>query len=144
MHQPLYPRPQIDMLAFDLLRLHLPNRVLLSGYMTLIHTPPVSRVPGDTKGRQQRLQLEKDRIRERTHAGLITARARGRFGGRPRGLSRQAEATALKSPRPAIREVPIQSNIVTRYTPSLSSGAESLVYTCTSLMMRILLNAPKR
>jgi hypothetical protein len=62
MHQPLDPRPQIDMLAFDLLRLHLPNRVLLSGYMTLIHTPPIWRVPGDTKGRQQRLQLEKDHV----------------------------------------------------------------------------------
>jgi hypothetical protein len=43
-----------------LLRLHLPNRVLLSGHMTLIRTPPVCIVPGDTKGRQQRLPLEKN------------------------------------------------------------------------------------
>ena len=56
------PRPKIDMLAFDLLRIHLPNRVLLSGHMTLIRTPPVCIIPGDTKGRQQRLQLEKDRV----------------------------------------------------------------------------------
>jgi len=40
-------------------------------------------------------EFERDLIRERTHAGLTAARARGRVGGRPRGLSRQAEATAL-------------------------------------------------
>jgi DNA invertase Pin-like site-specific DNA recombinase len=40
-------------------------------------------------------EFERDLIRERTHAGLVAARARGRRGGRPRGLSRQAEATAL-------------------------------------------------
>jgi DNA invertase Pin-like site-specific DNA recombinase len=40
-------------------------------------------------------EFERDLIRERTQAGLIAARARGRLGGRPRGLSRQAEATAL-------------------------------------------------
>jgi DNA invertase Pin-like site-specific DNA recombinase len=40
-------------------------------------------------------EFERDLTRERTHAGLTAARARGRVGGRPRGLSRQAEATAL-------------------------------------------------
>ena len=40
-------------------------------------------------------EFERDLIRERTHAGLVAARARGRLGGRPRGLSMQAEATAL-------------------------------------------------
>lgn len=40
-------------------------------------------------------EFERDLIRERTQAGLATARARGRTGGRPRGLSRQAEVTAL-------------------------------------------------
>jgi DNA invertase Pin-like site-specific DNA recombinase len=40
-------------------------------------------------------EFERDLIRERTHAGLVAARARGRLGGRPRGLSTQAEATAL-------------------------------------------------
>lgn len=39
--------------------------------------------------------FERDLIRERTHAGLVAARARGRLGGRPRGLSTPAEATAL-------------------------------------------------
>jgi DNA invertase Pin-like site-specific DNA recombinase len=40
-------------------------------------------------------EFERDLIRERTQAGLVAARARGRLGGRPRGLSTQAEATAL-------------------------------------------------
>ncbi len=40
-------------------------------------------------------EFERDLIRERTQAGLQAARARGRFGGRPRGLSKQAEATAM-------------------------------------------------
>ena len=40
-------------------------------------------------------EFERDLIRERTHAGLVAARARGRLGGRPRGLSTPAEATAL-------------------------------------------------
>jgi len=39
-------------------------------------------------------EFERDLIRERTHVGLATARARGRKGGRPKGLSAQAEATA--------------------------------------------------
>lgn len=39
-------------------------------------------------------EFERDLIRERTQAGLSAARARGRKGGRPKGLSRQAEATA--------------------------------------------------
>ncbi len=40
-------------------------------------------------------EFERDLIRERTQAGLVAARARGRFGGRPSGLAKQAEATAL-------------------------------------------------
>lgn len=40
-------------------------------------------------------EFERDLIRERTQAGLDAARARGRKGGRPRGLSKQAEATAI-------------------------------------------------
>ena len=39
-------------------------------------------------------EFERDLIRERTQAGLSAARARGRVGGRPRGLSEEAEATA--------------------------------------------------
>ncbi len=40
-------------------------------------------------------EFERDLIRERTQAGLVAARARGRTGGRPGGLSKQAQATAM-------------------------------------------------
>lgn len=59
--------------------------------------------PIDTTSSQGRLifnifaslaEFERDIISERTQAGLSAARARGRFGGRPRGLSKSAEATA--------------------------------------------------
>ena len=40
-------------------------------------------------------EFERDVIRERTQAGLIAARARGRKGGRPKGLSKPAFATAM-------------------------------------------------
>lgn len=39
-------------------------------------------------------EFERDIIREQTQAGLSAARARGRRGGRPRGLSKKSEATA--------------------------------------------------
>jgi DNA invertase Pin-like site-specific DNA recombinase len=40
-------------------------------------------------------EFEHDLIRERTQAGLKAARARGRKGGRPPGLSKKGEATAM-------------------------------------------------
>lgn len=39
-------------------------------------------------------EFERDVIRERTNAGLAAARARGRRGGRPKGLGSNAEQTA--------------------------------------------------
>lgn len=60
--------------------------------------------PIDTTSAQGRLlfnlfaslaEFERELIRERTHAGLSAARARGRVGGRPKGLPPQAAATAL-------------------------------------------------
>ena len=39
-------------------------------------------------------EFERNLIRERTQAGLSAARARGRNGGRPKGLPKKAEATA--------------------------------------------------
>ncbi|MBX9865690.1 MAG: recombinase family protein [Burkholderiales bacterium] len=39
-------------------------------------------------------EFERDLISERTKAGLESARARGRKGGKPKGLSQHAEATA--------------------------------------------------
>jgi DNA invertase Pin-like site-specific DNA recombinase len=38
-------------------------------------------------------EFEREVMRERTQAGLAAARARGRTGGRPKGLPRKAEAT---------------------------------------------------
>ena len=40
-------------------------------------------------------EFERDPFRERTQASLKAARARGRKGGRPKGLSKQAEAAAM-------------------------------------------------
>ena len=40
-------------------------------------------------------EFERELIRERTHAGLASARARGRVGGRQRDLSEVAERTAI-------------------------------------------------
>jgi DNA invertase Pin-like site-specific DNA recombinase len=40
-------------------------------------------------------EFERELIRERTQAGLSAARSRGRVGGRPKGLSPQAQATAM-------------------------------------------------
>lgn len=40
-------------------------------------------------------EFEKDLVKERTNAGLLAARARGRTGGRPKGISTENEATAL-------------------------------------------------
>jgi DNA invertase Pin-like site-specific DNA recombinase len=60
--------------------------------------------PIDTTSSQGRLvfnlfaslaEFERELIRERTQAGLSAARARGRVGGRPKGLSSEAEATAM-------------------------------------------------
>jgi DNA invertase Pin-like site-specific DNA recombinase len=40
-------------------------------------------------------EFEREITRERTKAGLASARARGRVGGRPKGLSRKAQHTAI-------------------------------------------------
>ncbi len=44
-------------------------------------------------------EFERDIIRERTNAGLAAARARGRKGGRPKGLSKKAKHTAIIAER---------------------------------------------
>src|SRR6266704_6940343 len=43
-YQPLDPRPQIDVLAFDLLGVCLPHRVLLCFHMPLIGSPAISEI----------------------------------------------------------------------------------------------------
>jgi DNA invertase Pin-like site-specific DNA recombinase len=56
-------------------------------------------------------EFERDLIRERTQAGLTAARARGRMGGRPRGLPPEAERTACaaetlyREQRLSVREI---------------------------------------
>jgi DNA invertase Pin-like site-specific DNA recombinase len=40
-------------------------------------------------------EFERNKIRERTIAGLSAARARGKTGGRPKGLSKEAQKTAM-------------------------------------------------
>jgi DNA invertase Pin-like site-specific DNA recombinase len=42
-------------------------------------------------------ELEREIIRERTIAGLMAANERGRFGGRPRGISSEAKKTAERA-----------------------------------------------
>ncbi len=56
-------------------------------------------------------EFERELIRERTQAGLAAARARGRMGGRPRGLSEEAKRKAVaaaslyREGRLSIREI---------------------------------------
>ncbi len=44
-------------------------------------------------------EFERDIIRERTKAGLTAARARGRVGGRPKGLTKKAQHKAIIAER---------------------------------------------
>ena len=73
-------------------------------------------------------EFERDIIRERTNAGLTAARARGRVGGRPKGVDekKQKAAIALKAnPAYSIREiceiVGISRNTYYKYTKEQSS-----------------------
>ncbi len=55
-------------------------------------------------------EFERDIIRERTKAGLESARVRGRMGGRPRGLSKEAQvkaaaAASLYSQKRSVAEI---------------------------------------
>jgi DNA invertase Pin-like site-specific DNA recombinase len=62
-------------------------------------------------------EFERDLIRERTCAGLTAARARGRLGGRPKGLTPAAERTACaaetlyRERRLSVREIAAQLGI---------------------------------
>jgi DNA invertase Pin-like site-specific DNA recombinase len=64
-------------------------------------------------------ELERDIIRERTMAGLAAARSRGRVGGRPKGLSQEAENKALaveslyKEKKLSVREIAKRLDIST-------------------------------
>jgi hypothetical protein len=68
-------------------------------------------------------EFERDIIRERTNAGLSAARARGRKGGRPKGVDEKKKKVALslkKDPERSVREicqmVGISRNTYYKYT----------------------------
>lgn len=68
-------------------------------------------------------EFERDLIRERTQAGLVAARARGRMGGRPKGILPQAEATAM-----AAETLYREGQLSTRQIASKLSISKSTLY----------------
>jgi DNA invertase Pin-like site-specific DNA recombinase len=68
-------------------------------------------------------EFERDLIRERTQAGLTAARARGRNGGRPKGITPQAEATAM-----AVETLYREGKLTTRQIASKLSISKSTLY----------------
>jgi DNA invertase Pin-like site-specific DNA recombinase len=68
-------------------------------------------------------EFERDLICERTHAGLAAARARGRNGGRPKGILPQAEATAM-----AVETLYREGKLSTRQIASKLSISKSTLY----------------
>jgi len=68
-------------------------------------------------------EFERDLIRERTQAGLTAARARGRNGGRPKGILPQAEATAM-----AAETLYREGTLTTRQIASKLSISKSTLY----------------
>lgn len=87
-------------------------------------------------------EFERDLIRKRTQAGLVAARARGRLGGRPRGLSTQAEATALaaetlyREGRHSVRQIAAKLHIAksTLYVYLRARGIPIGLYTTRALV----------
>ncbi len=74
-------------------------------------------------------EFERDLIRERTKAGLAAARARGRKGGRPKGVDEKKRKAALalkRDPQNTIREiceiVGISRNTYYKYTRTENSS----------------------
>ena len=77
-------------------------------------------------------EFERDIIRERTHAGLSSARARGRKGGRPKGVDEKKRKAALalkKDPGRSVKEIcdilSISRNTYYKYTQSEDKLAEA-------------------
>ena len=76
-------------------------------------------------------EFERDIIRERTHAGLSSARARGRKGGRPKGVDEKKRKAALalkKDPGRSVKEIcdilGISRNTYYKYTQPEDKLAE--------------------
>ena len=76
-------------------------------------------------------EFERDLIRERTNAGLTAARARGRKGGRPKGLMRRSARLPL--PSSAIPTTPSRRSATlsaSRATPTTNTPASETVLCC--------------
>lgn len=77
-------------------------------------------------------EFERDIIRERTQAGLSSARARGRKGGRPKGVDEKKQKAALalkKDPGRSIKEIcdilGMSRNTYYKYTQSVDKLTET-------------------
>jgi len=66
---------------------------------------------------------ERSMIQERTRAGLKAARLRNRLGGRPKGLSHDAQIKAKEASRMYLEEKPIQEILT-----ALSIGSKATLY----------------
>lgn len=73
-------------------------------------------------------ELERDLIRERTHAGLMAARARGRRGGRPRLMTSKKHASAAMllaggmAPKDVAASIGLSVKTVYRHFPGGRAG----------------------
>ncbi len=86
-------------------------------------------------------EFERSIIRDRTLAGLASARARGRVGGRPRGLSNEDIAAAkalLSDPTITVEEVAKRLGVATstlyRYLPGGRGGGVEDIMLCSGLI----------
>jgi len=61
-YKPFNPGPQVDVFAFDLLRVLFTHGVLLRSNVSLVSPPPIRVKPRDPKRLWQCLQLQKDGI----------------------------------------------------------------------------------
>jgi hypothetical protein len=91
-------------------------------------------------------EFERDLIRERTHAGLQAARARGRLGGRPKGLSVAAQKKAIaaealyKEGKLSVRDIAHNQNIskATLYSYLRHRGVKLDAYKTQPLKSKVM------
>lgn len=74
-------------------------------------------------------EFERDLIRERTKAGLVSARARGRNGGRPPGLSKEAQNVAIAAE--ALYKQGSLNDVTSSHRPQPSTAFQKVP--CTTL-----------
>ena len=91
-------------------------------------------------------EFERDLIRERTHAGLQAARARGRMGGRPKGLSAAAQKKAIaaealyKEGKLSVRDIARNQNIskATLYSYLRRRGVKIGAYKKSPMKLKVM------